>query len=228
LSSAPPRRRLSAAARRELIEEAATAVFAERGYQGASMDEIAQRSGVSAPVLYDHFASKLDLHRRLLERHFAGLQGVWRDHLPDGGPPTQRIAHAFDAWFAYVQSHPYAGRMLFRETTGDPEVDAVHREVAERSRAAVLPLLAREVGADAAAGSNAAAHADALAMSWEVLRTAMQGLALWWYDHPHVPREQVVATAMNWLWIGLERVSGGERWTAGAAGAAHAGGARPE
>jgi len=211
LARAAPRKRLSASARRELIEVAATAVFAERGYQGASMDEIAQRSGVSAPVLYDHFASKLELHRCLLERHFAGLQGVWRDHLPDGGPPTQRIAHAFDAWFAYVQDHPYAGRMLFRETTGDPEVDAVHREVADRSRAVVLPLLARELGEDAAAGLSAA-QADALAMSWEVLRTAMQGLALWWYDNQHVPREQVVATAVNWLWIGLERVSAGECW----------------
>jgi len=211
LSNAEPRRRLTAAARRELIEQAATAVFAERGYHGASMDEIAQRSGVSAPVLYDHFASKLDLHRRLLERHFAGLQDVWRENLPDDEEPTRRIARAFDAWFAYVQSHPYAWRMLFRETTGDPEVDAVHREVAERSRAVVLPLLAREQGAGAAAGPQGPG-ADALAMSWEVLRSAMQGLALWWYDHQDVPRDQVVATAMNWLWIGLERVSAGERW----------------
>jgi len=212
LSNAAPRRRLTAAARRELIEQAATAVFAERGYHGASMDEIAHRSGVSAPVLYDHFASKLDLHRRLLERHFAGLQDVWRENLPDDEEPTRRIARAFDAWFAYVQSHPYAWRMLFRETTGDPEVDAVHREVAERSRAVVLPLLAREQGADAAAGEQSPG-VDALAMSWEVLRSAMQGLALWWYDHQDVPRDQVVATAMNWLWIGLERVSAGERWS---------------
>jgi len=215
LSNAAPRRRLTAAARRELIEQAATAVFAERGYHGASMDEIAHRSGVSAPVLYDHFASKLDLHRRLLERHFAGLQDVWRENLPDDEEPTQRIARAFDAWFAYVQGHPYAWRMLFRETTGDPEVDAVHREVAERSRAVVLPLLAREQGADAAAGPQGPG-VDALAMSWEVLRSAMQGLALWWYDHQDVPRDHVVATAMNWLWIGLERVSAGERWSPGA------------
>jgi len=215
LSNAAPRRRLTAAARREVIEQAATAVFAERGYHGASMDEIAHRSGVSAPVLYDHFASKLDLHRRLLERHFAGLQDVWRENLPDDEEPTRRIARAFDAWFAYVQGHPYAWRMLFRETTGDPEVDAVHREVAERSRAVVLPLLAREQGADAAAGPQSPG-VDALAMSWEVLRSAMQGLALWWYDHQDVPRDQVVATAMNWLWIGLERVSAGERWSPGA------------
>ena len=56
---------MSAASRREVIEQAATEVFAERGYLGASIDEIARRSGVSAPVVYDHFDSKIDLYRRL-------------------------------------------------------------------------------------------------------------------------------------------------------------------
>ena len=55
------RQRLSAEARRELIEQAAGEVFADRGYHGASIDEIARRSGVSPPVVYDHFESKQDL-----------------------------------------------------------------------------------------------------------------------------------------------------------------------
>ena len=49
-------------------------------------------------------------------------------------------------------------------------------------------------------------------MAWEVTRAVLQGLALWWYEHQHVPREQVLATAMNALWIGLERVQAGETW----------------
>ena len=40
----------------------------------------------------------------------------------------------------------------------------------------------------------------------------MQGLALWWVDHPDVPREQLVTTTMNALWLGYERVAGGETW----------------
>src|SRR5256885_15671483 len=99
---------MTAAARREVIERAATEVFAERGYQSASIDEIARRSGVSAPVVYDHFASKLDLYGRLVERHFADLRGIWRAQLAGGDPPQQRTARAFDAWFAYVQAHPFA------------------------------------------------------------------------------------------------------------------------
>jgi len=202
------RTRMSADARREVIERAATEVFAERGYHGAAMDEIARRSGVSVPVVYDHFASKKDLHRRLLERHFAELRAVWAAHLGDA-PAEQRMAGALDAWFAHVETHPFAWRMLFRETTGDPEVEAIHREVAAASRAALLPLLAREAGATAITGS---ADLEAVDMLWEIVRAVLQGLALWWHEHQHVPREQVVATAMNALWIGFERARGGEVW----------------
>ncbi len=52
-----PRKRLSAHERRELIEAAASELFAQRGYTATSIDEIARRSGVTAPVVYDHFAS---------------------------------------------------------------------------------------------------------------------------------------------------------------------------
>jgi AcrR family transcriptional regulator len=195
---------MSAAERRDVIEQAATEVFAARGYRGASMDEIAARSGVSAPVLYDHFSSKADLHRRLLERHRDELVEIWREHLLTDDPPEQRIPRAIDAWARYVQSHPYAWKMLFRETTGDPEAEAVHREVLAGSRAMLAPLVAVQPGG--------AELAD-LEMAAELIRSGLTGLALWWQDHPDVPREQIVATALNVLWVGFERLGRGERWT---------------
>ena len=108
------RRRLTAAERRDVIERAATEVFAERGYQGASIDEIARRSGVSPPVVYDHFSSKLDLHRRLLERTRDELLEMWRSELSPDQPAEVRIPRALDAWARYVESHPYAARMYFQ------------------------------------------------------------------------------------------------------------------
>jgi hypothetical protein len=121
----------------------------------------------------------------------------------------ERMPRAFDAWFAYLEAHPYAARLLFADTTGDPEIAARHRAVQARSRALALPFLAREPGAERIAGS---ADAQAMEMAWEVFRAVLQGLALWWNEHPGVPREQVVATAMNALWIGFDRVRRGERW----------------
>ncbi|HEY1574147.1 MAG TPA: TetR/AcrR family transcriptional regulator [Pseudonocardiaceae bacterium] len=206
LGLAEKRTRLPAAQRRAVIERAATEVFAERGYHGAGMDEIAARSGISVPVLYDHFPSKQRLHRQLLEAHFADLRAIWRNRLTAEQPPGGQVADAFDAWFGYVETHPYAWRMLFRDTTGDPTVAQLHREVAEASRAAMLPLFARQLPTALANDEHA------VAMAWEVVRAALQGLALWWSEQPGVPRERVVAMAMNLLWIGFERLQRGATW----------------
>ena len=119
---------MTAEARRAVIEHAAAEVFAERGYHGASIDEICRRAGVTPPVLYDHFASKLELHRRLLERTRDELLALWRENLAGDEPADERIPRAIDAWAAYVQEHPYVPRMFFSETTGSPEIEAIHRE----------------------------------------------------------------------------------------------------
>lgn len=201
---------MTAEARRAVIADAAAALFAERGYRGASIGEIASRSGVTPPVVYEHFESKRELYRELLERHFAELREVWREHFVGEGPPEQRVARSFDAWFAYVEAHPFAGKVLFRYST-DPEIEAIHGEVAARSREAILPLFAAEPGAENIAGSVAG---EGIEMVWVVLRGVLQGLAVWWADHPEVPRERVLATAMNSLWLGFERAQAGESWEA--------------
>jgi len=200
---------MTAAARREVIAASATDLFAERGYRGTSIEEIARRSGVTPPVVYEHFASKVDIYRVLLELHFADLRAVWREHLSGDDPLGERVARSCDAWFAYVEAHPFAGRVLFRDGDGDPEIEPIHREVAERSREAVLRLFVAEPGAE---NVVATADGEGLEMVWVVLRGVLQGLAVWWSEHPLVPRERVLATAMNSLWIGFERAQRGEEW----------------
>lgn len=190
--------------RREVIERAALQLFAERGYSGASMDELARRSGVSAPIVYDHFDSKLDLHARLLERTRDELLEMWRTNLAGDAPATQRIPRAFDAWARYVEANPFATRMFFRETTGDPDAVAAHRRVQEESQRALGEIL----------GTEQPGERLELEMAAEVMRAGLTGLAIWWTEHPEVTREQIVATAMNTIWLGFERVSRGERWEA--------------
>jgi AcrR family transcriptional regulator len=199
---------MTAEARRQVIADAAAELFAERGYRGASIEEIARRSGVTPPVVYEHFDSKRELYRDLLEHHFAELREVWGEHFTGDDPLERRIATSFDAWFAYVEVHPFAGRVLFRYST-DPEIETVHAEVAARSREAILPLFAAESGSENVAGS---VEGEGIEMVWVVLRGVLQGLAVWWSEHPDVPRERVVATAMNALWIGFERAQAGEAW----------------
>lgn len=202
------RKRVTGPERRELVERAATEVFAERGYQGASMDEIARRSGVSVPVVYDHFASKRELYRRLLERTRVELLEMWQEHLFSPDPVEVRVPAALDAWATYVESHPFAAKMFFRDASGDPDVQADHREVQDQARVALGVLLREEPGTEKIAGPGP----EALEMAAEVMRAGLAGLAIWWLDHPQVTREQIVLTVVNVVWIGYERVLRGEGW----------------
>jgi AcrR family transcriptional regulator len=188
---------MSAQERREVIERAAADVFAERGYHGTTMAQIAHASGVTVPVIYDHFPSKLALHRRLLERTSEELLAMWRTALEADVPAGERIPHAIDAWATYVQAHPYAPRMFFTETTGDPEIRAIHREIQQRGLGALGAILAGDPDA-----ARVAAGRDPLAfeMAAEVIRAGLTGLAVWWVEHPDVPKQRIVATALRAFW----------------------------
>jgi AcrR family transcriptional regulator len=182
------RKRLTREERREVIERAATEVFAERGFDGAGMDLIASRSGVSVPVVYDHFASKDDLYRRLLERQRDDLVAFWAQRLPlpGGRDRFDALEALVDAYYAYVEAHPFAYRMYFRDTT--------HRDIQQQGNVMLATLLKTVPGFEDADEAT-------LQMSTEVLRTGLIGLALWWQDHPGVEREQVVQAAMRALTI---------------------------
>jgi AcrR family transcriptional regulator len=180
------RRRLTKEERREVIERAATELFAERGYDGAGMDLIAQRSGVTVPVLYDHFASKDDLYRRLLERQRDDLVQFWAQRLPLPAGP-QALEHLIDAYYQYVEAHPFAYRMYFRDTT--------HRDIQQQGVTMLAALLKTVPGFEDADQAT-------LEMSTEVMRTGLIGLALWWQEHPDIAREQVVRAAMRALSMG--------------------------
>src|SRR3954447_2926250 len=195
------------AERREQIETVATQVFAARGYAGASIDEIARRAGVSAPVIYDHFASKRALHARLLERTRDELLAPWARALAGPEAARERIPRAIEAWAAYVEAQPFAARMYFREAgSGDPEVEATHRAIHDQARVGLAAILASEPGAEPIAGADPLAFE----MAAEVMREGLTGLAVWWTDHPEVERGQIVETAVNVLWVGMERVGLGD------------------
>src|SRR5699024_8001064 len=157
------------------------------GYHGAAMDEIARSAGITPPVIYDHFASKLALHKRLLERTRDELIAMWSEQLAGDQPAGERIPRALDAWARYVHGHPYARPMFFVETSGEPEIQAVHREVQAQARVGLGAILGRQPGAEGIAG---AADPLSLEMAAEVIRSGLTGLAIWWAEHPDVPRER--------------------------------------
>jgi AcrR family transcriptional regulator len=211
--NAPPRRRLTAEERRTGILDSALAVFSESGYHSASIDDIAREAGVSKALIYDHFASKQELYadliarnaRELTQRIGAALVGV---ELESG---ASRLAVGLDAFFAFVEERRDAWRMLFRDVA-DPETATVVDRMLEQVTAEVTVLISQDPGARAL---DSAEDRRALRLLAEMLVGGTQSMANWWTSNPEAPREQMVAIAMDFAWLGLERLSRGERWPPG-------------
>ena len=186
--------RLSAPERRRRIEEAATALFAERGYAATTIDDIVTGAGVTKPMLYRHFESKQALVMSLLERHRDELAAAPLDVLlaTEHAAFPERLDAMLDAWFGYVEAHPFV-RLLLHDSSGDPEVAALVRELHDRQRAADVALL-REF----------APHIPTAELQplGEVIRSSLAGLALWWMEHPDTDRADVIA-GMRRVVLGL-------------------------
>ena len=184
---------------REAVLNAAMGLFAEQGYEAASMLGIAERAQLSKSVIYDHFGSKADLHRALLEREAdALLSEVARAvPAPDTSTPGERLRSGIDAFFRYAEDRPVAWRLLIRDPPADPELAAAHYGIQRRGTDAVAVL----VGGEHLDDESKRMHKEMLA---ELLKSSITGLAVWWSEHPDVPRQQLVDTSYEFAWLGLQ------------------------
>src|SRR6478672_12037390 len=95
----PRGQRMPRSERRAQLLDAAQAVFVQSGYHAAAMDEIADRAGVSKPVLYQHFPGKLDLYLALLDKHCETLETLVRRALASTSDNKLRVAASIQAYF---------------------------------------------------------------------------------------------------------------------------------
>jgi len=199
----PPRKlpfkaRLEPSERREKIEQAAAELFAARGYEASSLDQIAQAAQVTKRVIYDHFTSKRELHNSLLRKRSEQLLAFVAAAVDGQGTAAERMLAGVEAFFAFVETHPDAWRMLFRDPAPDPRIAAAHRQAQARASQAIAAMMASEPALEAA-------HDDQwLEMMAEQVKSALDGLAGWWYEHREVPRADIVAAALDFAWRGLD------------------------
>ena len=121
----PASTRLPRPARRRQLLGAARDVFVAQGYHAAAMDEIAERAGVSKPVLYQHFPGKLDLYLALLDESVAELVGAVSAALASTTDNKERVPATFRAFFDYVSGDGQAFRLVFEsDLSNEPAVRA--------------------------------------------------------------------------------------------------------
>lgn len=137
--------RLTAPARREQLLEVALDVFATTGYHGTSMNDVAEAAGVTKPVLYQHFESKRELYRALLDEVGNRLLGAITSGTatPDGRAQTE---HGFRAYFRWVASDHAAFRLLYGGgSRRDEEFSRAVREVTAGAARAIAPLISADI-----------------------------------------------------------------------------------
>ena len=199
---------MSAADRREAILDAARSAFAERGFHETSLDSVAERAGVSKALLYEHFSSKRELYVAMLEMHVHELVERISGAVAGAEPGEPRMRAGLEAFFGFVQERRGAWRIMFRNSD-DPDVSIRLDRLRDEVAAAIVQLMSEEA---AAKGLDFPKMPQMVEMIAQQLVGAMQSLADWWDLHRDVPRDDVLQVAMDFAWMGQERLSRGERW----------------
>lgn len=185
---------MSRAERERQILDAAVAVFGERGYQAASMDAVAERVGVTKPVLYAHFGSKEGLLLACIARARAELLEVTTTAAASAHGPEEMLRRGTLAFFEYLDRREPAWTLLYSEST-------VAGEALEGIRAQQTDFIAALLAAQAPD-----ADPQRLAGWAQVIVGACERLALWRGSERTVTSEQATEYLMDLVWTGLSAV----------------------
>jgi AcrR family transcriptional regulator len=136
LTPPPPPRRLPAARRRQQLIGVALQLFGAGSYHATSMDDIAERAGVTKPVLYQHFPSKSQLYLELIETVGNDLLATVASSAAAESQPSARVLAGFRAYFGFVAAQTDAFRLLFgggarQDDEFADAVQAVERSIAQ-------------------------------------------------------------------------------------------------
>ncbi|MEU8621284.1 TetR/AcrR family transcriptional regulator [Streptomyces sp. NPDC048623] len=174
--------------------DAAVLTFGRRGYQAASMDEIAELAGVSKPLVYLYLHSKEELFTSCIRREAEALLGVVAAAVEGDGPAEERLWAGVLAFFRHTAGHPDAWAVLSRQARAQGEPFATE---AERMRERIAGYVARLIAAAAPGPCDAEGLAQALVGAAESLANWANG------RRAEVPPERAAETLMGLVWRGL-------------------------
>ena len=190
--------RLPRGERREQLLEAASEVFVDRGFHAAGMDEIADRAGVSKPVLYQHFSSKQDLFLAVLSQHVDVLVSGVRQALRTTTDNRQRLRAAVQAFFDFIEHDSQGYRLIFEnDYISEPQVAAQVKVATEACTDAVFDLISRDYGLEAHRARMIAVGLVGISVD----------CARYWLDSDRpVSKEDAVEGTVAFAWGGLSHV----------------------
>jgi AcrR family transcriptional regulator len=187
--------RLSRSARRAQLLLAARDVFSAQGYHAAAMDDIAERAGVSKPVLYQHFPGKLELYRAVLTTYADDLVQRVRGALTSSADNGERVHASVAAYFDFVAGEGGGFRLIFEsDLRNEPEAAAVVKKAQERCIDAIAEAVTTDAGID---------WARARVLAVGLVGLSRLGAQHWLDSDRSVPRDEAVALLSSLAWRGI-------------------------
>ena len=194
-SHSPASTRLPRPARRRQLLGAAQEVFVAQGYHAAAMDEIAERAGVSKPVLYQHFPGKLELYLALLDESVDELAGLVRDALSSTTDNKQRVPATFRAFFDFVGGTGQAFRLVFEsDLSNEPEV----RARLNRTTRAVADMISQFIREDAGLRDD-----EARLLGMALVGMAQVSSRYWLSTDKAIPKDAAEQLLARLAWRGI-------------------------
>lgn len=190
--------RMGRSARRAQLLGAARSVFVAQGFHATSMDEVADSAGVSKPVLYQHFPSKLALYQALLEESAAEM--VRRIEQAIAGSPdnSSRVHGAVRAYFDFVSDEHQAFRLIFESDLRDAQAVAdVVGQAIDSCIAAISKTIAASTGADTASARLLAAGLVGL---------SQVSARYWLQQADEMTRDHAVELISTLAWRGIAHI----------------------
>jgi len=196
-----PRGRVPKEVRRRHVIGLARELFVERGYDGASMDELARRADVSKPVVYDLVGSKEELFRDVMTLEAEELSRRISDAVAREPVRDERLRAGTIAFFRFVGERRATWAALMAM-----DAAPVTREVA-RARRYHTKVVAGLLAQGAADGGNVADPliVDACA---HAINGACEAMAMWWQDHPEIEAEVLAGIVTELVRPGLLALAG--------------------
>jgi AcrR family transcriptional regulator len=191
------RGRMTAAQRREQLIEIARHLFAERGFDGTAVEEIAARAAVSKPLVYEHFGGKEGLYAVVVDREVTALLGRLQAALTVGRP-REMLEQAAVALLDYIEDSSDGFRILARDRTPGSSVGqfaTIMNDVVSR----VEHILADQFEQRGFAAATAPMYA-------QMLVGVVGHTGQWWLDVRSPSKEEVAAHVVNLAWNGLARL----------------------
>lgn len=183
--------------RREQLLDVGRALFAERGFDATSIEEIAKRADVSKPVVYEHFGGKEGLYAVVVDREMKRLLDRITDSLI-GSTPRQMLEQAADALLGYIEEEKAGFKILVRDSpvaTTSGTFASLIGDIASQ----VEYILADEFKRRGYEKDLAPLYSHAL-----VGMVALVGE--WWLEVGKPSRKKVAAHLINLAWNGLSHL----------------------